>query len=305
MAALLAVMSVAPRADAQPAPTAPPSSGASPSIDDSRRLAHERYDQGKAAFAAGDYLSAARLFLETYHLAPHHDPLWNAARAYELAGEPVRAANLYTLFLDVAPQDARDRDRAIALRKELASKLGRIDILGNPVGLVVDREPAALPTVYVAPGDHVVRGGVNGREVERTVTVAAGATLSVALLMDQLPPPAVVPREAAPPHAEGRGRPLPTAVFYVGAGLTAIGVGLTIASGVDTLNAKAAYDRAPSGSLLSDGNYKQDRTNTLFWATLGVGVATGALAIFLVDWGHRARVEAALGPGSLRVGGSF
>jgi hypothetical protein len=305
-AVVLAVITVAASADAQLVPAAPPASGTAPSSDDNRRVAHERYDQGKAAFAAGDYLLAARLFLETYHLAPHHDPLWNAARAYELAGERVRAANLYTLYLEVAPGDARDRDRATALRKDLASVLGRIDVLGNAAGTTVDGEPAALSTVYVAPGDHLVRGSVSGREVERTVTLAAGATLSVALALPPELPALVVPPVDAPPRADSarHGRPLPTTVFYVGAGLTAIGVGLTIASGVDTLNAKAAYDHAPSGSLLSDGTSKQDRTNVLFWTMLGVGVATGALGIFFVDW-HAARVQAALGPGSLRVGASF
>jgi hypothetical protein len=294
---VLAVMTVTTIAGAETTQVEPPSA-TSPSSDDRRRMAHERYDEGKAAFAAGDYLLAARLFMETYRLAPHHDPLWNAARAYELGGEPVRAANLYTLYLDVAPSDARDRDRATALRKDLAVRLGRMDLLGGATGLTVDGEPAATATIYVAPGDHMVRGIISGKEVERSVTMAAGSTLSVALTL---------PREAPPPRVEPERhrRPLPTPVFYVGAGLTAIGAGLTVASGVDTENTKTAYDHAPSSSLLSDGNSKQDRTNILFWTTLGLGVTTGALAIFLVDWGHTARVQAALDPGAVRLVGAF
>src|SRR5579885_488281 len=48
--------------------------------EESRKIAHASYEQGKAAFEAHDYLRAGKLFLEAYARVPHHDPLWNAAR---------------------------------------------------------------------------------------------------------------------------------------------------------------------------------------------------------------------------------
>ena len=282
-----------------------PHVAASPT-DDARREAHERYEEGKAAFAAGDYLRAARLFLETYRLAPHHDALWNAARSFDLGGEPVRAANLYARYLDVAPADARDRDRATTSRRNLAAVLARIDLQGAAEQITVDGEIAVIATVYVAPGQHVVRGVVAGRVVERLVTVGTGATLSVALTApDPAAEPVVTRPLASAPLPEGSTwpRPFPRAVVYVGAGLTAVAVGFTIASGVDTLNAKSAYQAAPSSALLSDGESKQDRTNALFWTSVGVGVTTAALGLLFVDWGHAVRAVA--GPGTLKVAGVF
>jgi hypothetical protein len=205
--------------------------------------------------------------------------------------------------LEVAPVDARDRDRATATRKELASGLGRIDIQGGAGSVTVDNEPAAITTVYAAPGQHIVRGNIEGVVVERLVTVSAGSTLSVALAAPQPPPPVVSPPppgEVAPSRS-----PLSPAFVYVGAGLTAIASGLTIASGVDTLNAKSQYERAPSSGLLADGQFKQDRTNVLFWTTLGLGVTTGAFALLLVNWGRARQVRTGIGAGSAWITGVF
>jgi hypothetical protein len=329
---LVTLTVVAPVRAQSPLPSAQPSPVSAPT-DEDRRMAHEEYERGKVAFEAKDYLQAARLFLSAYARAPHHDPLWNAARAFELAGEKVRAANLYTLYLELAPSDARDRARATETRKELAASLGRLDIQGRAEKITVDDQPASLSSVYVDPGQHIVRGRVDGQPVETLATVAAGATLSVAL---QGPPghaPAILP--VAPPNggetqgtvpSDGsalasssvtsrdapaqRSKPLPPVVFYVGAGLTAVATGLTIASGVDTLNAKSAFTMTPTNPLLDDGQSKESRTNALFWTTLGLGVTSAALAIFLVDWGRPkssgvSHVTTALTPGAAVVTGIF
>jgi tetratricopeptide (TPR) repeat protein len=302
---MLVTLAFAALAHAQTEPVAPPAAPPSSApTDEDRRIAHEQYEQGKAAFEAHDYLQAARLFLAAYARAPHHDPLWNAARSYELAGEKVRAANLYTLYLELAPMDARDRARATETRKELADVLGRLDIQGHAKDVTVDDQPASTMTVFVDPGQHIVRGKIGGQPVETVVTVSAGAALSVALqapasALAVAPPPPPAQIAEAPSHR----KPLPPVVFYIGAGLTAVATGLTIASGVDTLNAKSAYDTTGNPSLIPDGQSKQDRTNALFWTTLGLGVTTAALGILLVDWGHSKGVRAAITPGSAFIGG--
>ena len=284
-----------------------------------RKAAHDQYDQGKKAFEGGDYLRAATLFLAAYRLAPHHDPLWNAARAYELAGEKVRAANLYTLYLEIAPVEALDRDRATAARRDLAMVLGRLEVHGRATDVSVDDAPANGATIFVAPGQHIVRGTIDGRPIESVVTVAAGSTLSVALETPPSPPPAPsAPRASstppespasAPPRSteetRSSGRPLPPLVVYIGAGLTLVASGFTIASGVDTLDAKSQYEAAPSSSLLSDGQSKQDRTNVLFWTTIGLGVTTATLGILLVHWGRGREVRAGARSGALFVDGRF
>jgi tetratricopeptide (TPR) repeat protein len=304
-----------PAGAALPVPAAP--AAGSTRSDEDRRAAHEQYEQGKAAFAAGDYLRAASLFLAAYRLAPHHDPLWNAARAFELAGERAKAANLYLLYLEIAPVEARDRDRATAARTELAGALGRLEIQGHAQGVRVDDEPAIGSIVFVNPGQHFVRGILDGHPVESLVTVSAGATLSVALettpaSVTPSPPPAnpLPARSPVPDETQSgsSGRPLPPLVVYLGGALTLVAVGLTIGSGVDTINKKNQYEEAPSAALYSDGQFKQDRTNVLFWTTLGLGVTTAGLGLFLVHWnfGHgKIKTSASVGPGSVWLGGHF
>ena len=262
--AMLATLALVGSARAQ---TAVPSTGALPipagasgPTEEDRRAAHDQYEQGKAAFEAGDYLRAAPLFLGAYRLAPHHDPLWNAARAYELAGKKVRAANLYTLYLEIAPVDARDRDRATSARRELGGGLGRLEVHGHAKDLRVDDEPTSGTTIFVAPGQHIVRGTVSDKPVESIVTVSSGATLSVALEASASPSATgspktsdATPSTAAPARGSSGGRPLSPGVVYVGAGLTLASTGLMIASGIDTLNAKSQVGGANSGQLVSDG----------------------------------------------------
>jgi tetratricopeptide (TPR) repeat protein len=306
--ATLALIFAAPTGHAQGEPAAPAASPA-PSADE-RQVAHEAYGQGKAAFEAGDYLRAARLFLDAYRHAPHHDALWNAARAYELAGEKARAANLYSQYLATAPADARDRDRATAARKELSVSLGRLDIHGYATDIRVDDVPVDGASVYVEPGQHLIRGRAGNGSVERVESVQAGAVASVVLEGTAPAPPSPrvapvpLPRPVAP--VEPSRKPLSRYFFYGGLALTAVAGGLTIGSGIDALNAESTFQNVPTNANHAEGEYKESRTNVLFWITAGLAVATTGVALFLVDW-RRARPTASMGlnPGSSWVGGSF
>jgi hypothetical protein len=100
-------------------------------------------------------------------------------------------------------------------------------------------------------------------------------------------------------------------VYFGGAVTLALG-GLTVWSGIDTLQQKDVFDRTPSQNNLDVGRQRETRTNVLLAATAGVGLATAAVAILLVDWkgsggskegGPSAQVG--LGPGALLVQGSF
>jgi tetratricopeptide (TPR) repeat protein len=296
-------------AQVPPGPPAPP-------VADPRQVAHEAYEAGKAAFEARDYLRAADLFLKAYHHAPHYDPLWNAARSLELAGERARAANLYSRYLDEAPPDARDRDRATAARRELAAALGRLDIQTAPgmTDVMVDFQPVDRTSLYVDPGDHIVHARWGQAGVDQVQTVAAGETASVVLAVPQpigdarTGLPGQVLKRLPPAESERGARVLPPVVVIVGAGLAAVGAGFTIGSAVDTLSAKRQYESAPSNSLLQDGQSKQNLTNALFWTTVGVGVVTGVLAVAFVDWHPRRTrrsVGLGVGVGSLELRGAF
>src|SRR5580658_7681957 len=77
-----------------------------------RAEAGARFEEGTKAFDAGDFRRAAAAFEAAYRLAPNTDVLWNAARAWQRAGEAARAATLYSRYLRDAPPVAPDRGTA-------------------------------------------------------------------------------------------------------------------------------------------------------------------------------------------------
>jgi hypothetical protein len=285
------------RAQSEPAASPPTTS----TDDDQRRAAHDAYEAGKTAFEAHDYLRAGDLFLEAYGRAPHYDPLWNAARSFDLGGESARAANLYSRYLALAPATARDRDRATAARKDLASKLGRLDLQERGVtDLTVDGTAPEMSIVYVDAGKHVITARHGADQIRIVQNVDAGSAVSV--VVEPPPPPHTA---AAAPRSRGI-RVLPPIVVVIGSAVALAGVGVTIGSGLDTVNTKHAYERTPTQGLYDDGQSKETRTNVFFWSTIGVGALTGIAAIFLVDWGaHANAARVGFGPTSLRIEGTF
>ena len=254
--------------------------------------AFDAFLEGERAFAEGDFVRAAQAVEAAHRIAPHPDVLWNAARAWDRAGEAVRAANLYERYLRDAPAGARDRNGAIEARKRLAAKLGRIDVIAPGLGDVrVDEQPLTGDRAYVTPGAHVIAGALGDRRVTKTATVAAGEAVSVALVVEAKPPPAApppAPTIVVMPSPAPRGPEPLLATWqraFVGAGfgLTAVSGALLIWSGVDTSKARSAFDRAPTHEALSNGYAKQTRTNVLIATTSGLGaISLGSTIVFAV-----------------------
>ncbi len=306
--------------------TLPATSRAGPDDD----VAHQHFEEGEKAFAAGDYARAGEAFEAANTAKPHEDALYNAARSWERAGDHARAANLYRAYLDVAPGAAADKKQVFDALAALAKDLGRIDIVAAAGATIsIDGKPVARASVYVVPGEHVVAAAREGDAAlqSRVVTVAAGATLSVVLdavsngaggaqsspshPIDGGPPAssATSVRSAAPiPSASASSAPPPVAppsrhgispwFAIAGGGLTAVSGAFLIASGVDTLMAKSQYDtlkvgRTPSEQqdLIDQGVGKTNRTNALIGVTAALGITTGVLLIF-TDYGSSAKKTA-------------
>ncbi len=252
---------------------------------DAEQRARELFDQGKAAYARGDYAASAEAFDRAHAARPHHSALWNAALAWQSGGEPVEAANRFAAYLETAPVDAPDRDTALSRLRVLSRKLGRLELHAEAVSDIrIDGRSVDAVTVYVSPGSHVItaRSG-SGRTVREVASVQAGALLSVVLTP---PAGAAQPQTGGDESSEDRVRGVPPAAVYTGAAVTAALVGVTVWSGVDTLEARDRFDREPSGAALESGRDKQNRTNILFAVTVGVALLTGATALWLVDWGQ-------------------
>jgi hypothetical protein len=308
---------------AQPPPAA--SATAIATADDRKQAAREFAD-GDRAFKEGDYRQAAEAYERAYQRVPHHSALWNAARSWHRAGELAKAANLYARYLREAPPGARDRNNAQKALNELSNKLARLEIHATDVADVkLDGAPLALSSVFVTPGEHVLEGRTHeDRVVRQAQTVETGDVVSVALVPPAVavaPSPSVVatapqqqPRAGGAAPSTRRGWS-PIVVYFEGAVTLAL-AGITVWSGIDTLQQKDAFDRSPTPDNLDVGRQKQTRTNLLIGASAAAGAVTALTALLLVDWhggdvdrkegpGPEPRVGLGAGLGTLSVQGAF
>jgi tetratricopeptide (TPR) repeat protein len=259
------------------------------------RAAAKEFAAGERAFGAGDYRRAADAFEAAYRASPHHAPLWNAARSCLRSGQDVRAANLLERYLRIAPADAPDRDHATAALAEVSPRVGRIELhraLAREVEL--DDTATSAAVVYVAPGEHVIRAtGSDGTEIVRRMTVAAGAVVSISLEPADGVAPATstntstTTRTTAMGREEGRKNGLSPWFVVAGGAATATAGGLAMAFGLGTIESRNAFRADPTPERYDAAVRDQMRTNVALVTTGLLAVATGAVAVFLVDWKGR------------------
>ncbi len=272
--------------------------------EDPKRAA-KAFREGQKAYAAGDYRRAAQSFEEAFVAKPHHDAMWNAARSWQKAGEPTRAANDYAHYLDIAPAKAMDRDSATTALGELTTRLGRVEVQkAGATNVRFDGAAIESMIVYVAPGEHVAEADSSGGPVRKVFSVDAGGSVSVTLTPPPKPDP-VIKNDDPPPKPEPPPKPLKPWVVYVGGGLTLAAAGIATWQGLDTVSKKDEFQTAPTQGKLDDARSAELRTNIAVGGAVGFALITGALAVFLVDWGGTQKASVGVGPGSLSVRGTF
>ncbi|MBK8937108.1 MAG: hypothetical protein IPM79_05565 [Polyangiaceae bacterium] len=285
---------------ATPASGQPASAPEATSSEEPRQRAERLFLEGEAAFARGDFTLAGRSFEAANELDAQPTSLFNAARSWERAGEPQRAANLYRRFVDGAPPDTPNRDRATQSLSELAAQLGRLEVIApGAASLSIDGKPAASGAVFVNPGGHLLTATFPGTTTEERVTVEAGKSLTVLLQ----PQPAAITTPAPPiePPAPARTGVSPW-LFGGFVAATTLSGGLLLWSGIDTVIARDDYLKmsvAEQRLNYDDGRAKQDRTNVLIGVTSGLAVTSGLIALFAIDWGHGTLVGAS--PSEVRL----
>ncbi|MBI5537044.1 MAG: tetratricopeptide repeat protein [Deltaproteobacteria bacterium] len=297
LAAALVSTAHVPLASADPAAMSKP---------DAKAEASKHFRAGVAAYKENDFQLAAREFEQAYSLAPHPTALWNAADAREKAGEAVRAATMFTRFLEIAPADDKDRVETRARIAALTAKLGRLEISGPGASEIkVDDEAVDSALVFVDPGDHVVTATLDNEKVTRKVNVAAGSKARVLLTGGPAPSDVVADAGAAPdagsPEEGSSG--ISPGYFFAAAGVTGVLVAVTAWSGIDTQSRRKDFDAAPTHEGYVDGVAAQRRTNILLGVTIGVGLASAGIGVFAVKWdsGTAATVSVAPNGANLRV----
>jgi hypothetical protein len=280
------------------------------------RAAAEAFDRGREAYKAEQYQEAAEQFERADANAPSAPALELAIRSRDRAGNSDRAATLAALALTRHPENAA---LSILANEVLdAARPGLFELkvtCAEPCELVADSKivhgaRATERTLYLTPGTHAVvadfgEGRTTSQSVEAVETNVGEVAfdLPVQPVAPEPDPAAVTPDPDPPPtHDQGtkeKSSGWSPTVFWVSAGLTAVAGGVTIWSGVDTINNPGAERVRNECSdedcqLYKDGVAKQNRTNVLIGVTGALGLATILVGALATDWSGDSKDEAHL-----------
>jgi len=260
--------------------------------DDRATAAAAIFRAATDAYARRDFRAAALSFEAANQKAPHGGTMYNAALAWEAAGEPARAADDYDAALSTAGLDGEKAKDARDRLARLEASLGRIEITApsGATAWAAHAERVATPArVHVAPGEIEVRVVLaSGEAKTQRVRVRAGeaARVSVAAPAPSAPAPsAPAPPPPPPPDTDSGGTQ--RAIGWVTVGGGALFGGAAIALGVATLDARDKFDAG--GRTDAD---LRDRAVTLRALTNAACIAagvTGVVGVALVLTAPRAR----------------
>jgi hypothetical protein len=283
--------------------------------------AHE-HDLGYRAYVAKQYDQAATHFENAFFAAPNPAELRSAVRARREAGEHARAATLAAIGQRKYPEDAAMGKLADETIAEARPKVFEVRITSSAeCNVAADDKVVAAEKVrdfrfFVDPGKHeLVVGWSEGRTKHVRIEGKGGGSQTLALdapPVPRKPPPDVA---VAPPPAD---KPFGPLVFAAGAGLTAVGVGLTIWSGLDAQKNPGpdavradCVGQGESCPQYQQGLGAQRRTNVLLAVTGGVAAVTAVLGVFFTQWSHSdhpatgLRLQPAVGVGQAGLQGTF
>ncbi len=267
------------------------------------------YDAGVKHFDRAEYREAARAFLKADSIVPSADAVENAIVAARKANDHLLVVQAAQRAEARAPEDGKLAAEARAALAESAPHLARVELGCDavPCHLVLDGDPVSAGSRYLLPGTHSVDAVSDAARAHRDLSLDAGATYRVVL--HPAAPAAHEPAadggapHSAPSKPAGRTtpppdasrRPLPPAVFWVGAGLTVALAGATTWSGLDALSAKRNLPADYTPTQGDDVRARMRRTDYLLGGALLLGAATTWAGISLVDW-DGGKASAALVP---------
>lgn len=160
-----------------------------------QKEADRHFKSGVALFTESKFGEALAEFERAYEIAPHPLVLYNIAGCHRELSHYAEAVKFYKRFLDEGKGKV-PKDRLIAAQTELDGILARIAriTVAAPDGAQLTLDGADLGTMpidmplMVAPGEHKVVVRSQGmRDAERTVRVASGDVVDVAMKLVELP----------------------------------------------------------------------------------------------------------------------
>ncbi|HEU4578852.1 MAG TPA: hypothetical protein VFS67_11395 [Polyangiaceae bacterium] len=254
----------------------------------STELAKQRFQEATEAYQEGRYSAAASLFEAADRLMPHASTRYNAATAWEQAGEDARAATGYEAALGMESLDPARRKTAQERLAGLEQRLGRVHVR-EPLGALVtvdhvQREPVPL-TFYLRPGSYEIQAEYRGTESRTSTQIKAGEDREIRLDLPASVEPAQ-PLEPAqvtlppnpPPPVDDWSSQKTWGWVGIGAGVALSGAAIFF--GVKALNAKDRY----SASKNTDAGARQDAadlrlTTNLLWGGAALAGSTGLVLL--------------------------
>lgn len=267
--------------------------------------ARQRFMQGLSLARAGDCRGALAELDASYQLVQRPNTLFNMAQCQEQLFRYDLAVRDYERFLLVAPPDDTDRPTVEAQLRSLRNLLGTIHVtLTAAPGSTLPANTHAEVwlddrIVGEAPGDVLVPGGTYAievrargflparREVQVTARHAAGVEVSLEQAQQTI-------EQHIDQHVTVERPPLPTAIFWTGAALTVVTLGVGIGSGISAVTSRSQLmqmdrrlprntDSIRDAALLAD----------IMFITSGVLLTTTIICAFLTDWSDGASSEPA------------
>jgi hypothetical protein len=297
------------------APRAVPAYAQTAVDPDKLKLAAEEFDAGRRAYKLEQFARAAVSFENAFSDAPSTQALRMAIRSRRQAGELARAATLCVRAQALYPDDLETVRLAQSVLRDASPKLQKVTVACSPACSVIldDKlvrdDTATIQVFFAHPGTHtVVAGWGPDRADARTLEAKEG---SATVLRFEAPPSSEGPETAAPPSSEGPPTAAPPGgtgvpqdavrggtsgasptLFWLGTAVTGAAAGLTIWSGIDTVNnpgkdkvRKACVGLGDSCPEYEDGLRKEARTNYLLVGTAVAAASTTVIGLFFTDWG--------------------
>lgn len=254
----------------------------------SKQLARQRFQEATEAYQEGRYSAAASLFEAADRLRPHASVRFNAAAAWEQAGEEARAATGYAAVLELESLDASRRKTALERLAGLSQKLGRVQIR-EPLGALVtvdhiQREPVPL-VFYLRPGSYEIAAEYRGAQTTTSTEISAGAEREIQLDLPLPELPAATGTVAPPPPPPQVPRPVDVGPGQKTWGWVSVGAsvafsGAAIFFGVKALSARDRY----SASRNSNADARKEASDlrlatNLLWGGATIAGSTGLVLL--------------------------
>ena len=287
---------------------------AAPSPEDVK-AAEADFNKGREEYKGANYAEAAEYFESADTHAPKDRVLELAINARDKAGNIDRAATLAQYGLEQYPNSERIRKLAGPLLERGHADMFQLTVQCDEACNLLDGTrvvhggPSTRRIIFLTPGDHIIHASwsddrAESRNVDGKATESASVEFKVPPIprKTELPPPETGTGDPALDKGpDGKPVGLSPIFFLIGAGTTAALGGVTLWSGIDTVNnpgadkVKSECDarRPDCQSLYDSGRSRQLRTNILIGATSVVGIATAVIGLFVTNWSGDSKKEAA------------